>query len=108
MLVLWREISATPSPECLIHYLISLIKDVKQGVNTKDRRVRAVPGMGWLIMGEDRCLQSLSTEPQTPTVLLEASWKTAQEQEIEKGNCSPCLPAKGGWKKTALFPSRKK
>lgn len=109
MLVLWRKISSFPRPECSIHDLISLIKDVKRGVNSEDRRVRAAPGMGWIIMGGGRCLQRVGTEPQTPTVLLEAPWKPAQEQQIGKGNCSPCLPAKGGEKNlTALFPSRKK
>lgn len=41
VLVLWRKISAMPRPESSIHDLISLIKDVKQGVKSKASRVRA-------------------------------------------------------------------
>lgn len=51
-------------PKCSIHYLISLIKDVKQVVNTNDKRVGALPEIGQIIIGQDRCFQSLSSERQ--------------------------------------------
>lgn len=51
-------------PKCSVYYLISVIKDVKQVVNTNDRRVGALSKIGQIIIGEDGCFQSLTSEPQ--------------------------------------------
>lgn len=51
-------------PKRSVRYLMSLIKDVQQVVSTNDGRVRALPEIGQIIIGQDGCFQSLTSEPQ--------------------------------------------